>query len=239
MIRAIAIDDELPALRVIESFCSKAEGMVLEKTFHKPLDGIRYLMDNPVDLLFLDINMPSITGVELFRELSAGITDRKVMVIFTTAYSEYAVEGFNLNAIDYLLKPFTLDRFLQSVNKAHEALRVRQLLNREETPTQSDSYMFIRADYRLYKIAFEEILYIEGLDDYLKIHLENARPVVARMTMKAMEEKLPPKAFLRVHRSYIVPLKRIESVRNRVITLAGEEIPVGLSYEKNFMGLFR
>ncbi|NBA87274.1 response regulator [Emticicia sp. CRIBPO] len=239
MIRAIAIDDELPALKVIENFCGKSDHVVLEKIFNKPLDGIKYLRNYPVDLLFLDINMPSITGVELFREISKESFSQKIMVIFTTAYSEYAVEGFNLNAIDYLLKPFTYERFEQSVSKAAEFFKMQKLLEKEDRNGSSESHMFIRADYRLYKINFQDILYIEGLDDYLKIHLEGIKPVVARMTMKAMEEKLPVKAFMRVHRSYIIPFKRIESVRNRVITLAGEEIPIGLSYEKPFLATFR
>lgn len=123
MIKAIAIDDELLALKVIENFCSKVDSVSLEKTFHKPTEALKYLEEFPIDLLFMDINMPSMTGIELFRSIN-----QKTMVIFTTAYSEYAVEGFNLNAIDYLLKPFTFERFLQGVNKPMNILKPNNLL---------------------------------------------------------------------------------------------------------------
>jgi DNA-binding LytR/AlgR family response regulator len=225
MIKAIAIDDELLALKVIESFCAKVDFINLEKTFHKPKEALKYLEEYPVDLLFLDINMPSMTGLELFRSIT-----QNTMVIFTTAYSEYAVEGFNLNAIDYLLKPFTHERFLQGVNKANEYFKIQQPIEVKNSP-----YLYIRADYRLHKIALSDILYIEGLDDYLKIHIATTKPIVARMTMKIMLEKLPTKEFMRVHRSYIVPFSRIENVRNKIITIANEEIPIGGSYEKVFL----
>jgi DNA-binding LytR/AlgR family response regulator len=225
MIKAIAIDDELLALKVIESFCAKVDFINLEKTFHKPKEALKYLEEYPVDLLFLDINMPSMTGLELFRSIT-----QNTMVIFTTAYSEYAVEGFNLNAIDYLLKPFTHERFLQGVNKANEYFKIQQPIEVKNSP-----YLYIRAGYRLHKIALSDILYIEGLDDYLKIHIATTKPIVARMTMKIMLEKLPTKEFMRVHRSYIVPFSRIENVRNKIITIANEEIPIGGSYEKVFL----
>jgi DNA-binding LytR/AlgR family response regulator len=228
MIKAIAIDDELLALKVIESFCAKIDFINLEKTFHKPKEALRYLEEYPVDLLFLDINMPSMTGIELFRSIT-----QNTMVIFTTAYSEYAVEGFNLNAIDYLLKPFTFERFQQGVNKANEYFKIQQP-NDAETP----SYLYIRADYRLHKIPLADILFIEGLDDYLKIHIINAKSIVARMTMKNMLEKLPAKDFMRVHRSFIVPFSRIENVRNKIISIGEEEIPIGVSYEKIFFENF-
>lgn len=228
MIKAIAIDDELLALKVIESFCAKVDFINLEKTFHKPKEALKYLEEYPVDLLFLDINMPSMTGIELFRSIT-----QNTMVIFTTAYSEYAVEGFNLNAIDYLLKPFTFERFLQGANKAHEYFKIQQP-NDAETP----SYLYIRADYRLHKIPLADILFIEGLDDYLKIHIINAKSIVARMTMKTMLEKLPAKDFVRVHRSFIVPFARIENVRNKIISIGEEEIPIGVSYEKTFFESF-
>ncbi|WP_435356696.1 LytR/AlgR family response regulator transcription factor [Emticicia sp. SJ17W-69] len=228
MIKAIAIDDELLALKVIENFCGKVDFIDLEKTFHKPKEALKFLEEYPVDLLFLDINMPSMTGIELFKSIN-----QNTMVIFTTAYSEYAVEGFNLNAIDYLLKPFTYERFLQGVNKANEYYKSQQPRDTENT-----SYLYIRADYRLHKIALNEILFIEGLDDYLKIHIEKSKPIVARMTMKTMLEKLPSQEFMRVHRSYIVPFRKIENVRNKILTIAEEEIPIGISYEKVFFENF-
>ncbi len=227
--KAIAIDDEVLALKVIANFCEKLDFITLEKTFHKPNEALRYLAENDIDLLFLDINMPALTGIELYKSLK-----KNTLVIFTTAFSEYAVEGFNLNAVDYLLKPFTFERFLQGVNKAHYLFKTQ-----EKTQAETEQYIFIRADYSLHKIALNQILYIEGLDDYLKIHLQNAKPIVARITMKAMLEKLPEKEYIRVHRSFIVPFARIDSIRNKTIQLGNEEIPIGVSYEKEFFQHFK
>jgi len=224
MIRAIAIDDEPPALKVVESFCSQVGFIELVKTFTNPNEALKHLNKFPADLLFLDIRMPSITGFQFRKQVP-----QEMMVIFTTAYSEYAVEGFNVNAVDYLLKPFTFDRFLQAVNKAHDFYKFYH--NHESA---IEHYLFVRADYSLVKVMLEEILYIEGLDDYLKIHLTGRKPLVARMTMKAMLEKLPEKEFIRVHRSFIIPLARIIKVRNKIIYIGEKEIPVGSSYEKNF-----
>jgi len=225
MISAIAVDDELPALSLLENFCRKTDFIELHKSFNKPNEALRYLQQFPVDLLFLDINMPSLTGIDLYKAVQ-----QNTMVIFTTAYSEYAVEGFNLNAIDYLLKPFTFDRFMQAVNKVKSAAKLSE--------EQKEKYLFIRADYSLIKIVIDDILFIEGLDDYLKIHIQNDKPIIARMTLKNILEKLPSSDFIRVHRSYVVPLSRIKSVRNKVISIENEEIPIGTSYEENFLKLF-
>jgi DNA-binding LytR/AlgR family response regulator len=224
MIIAIAVDDEPPALKVVENFCNEVDFIDLVKTFTKPHEAMKYLNKFPVDLLFLDIRMPSVSGIRFCKQIS-----QDTMVIFTTAYSEYAVEGFNLNAVDYLLKPFTYDRFLQAVNKAHDFYK---FYHQHESAQQ---YLFIRADYSLVKIMLEDILYVEGLDDYLKIYLIDRKPLVARMTMKAILEKLPAKDFIRVHRSFIVPVKRIERLRNKSLLIAGREIPVGSSYEEDFI----
>ncbi|HEY8937063.1 MAG TPA: LytTR family DNA-binding domain-containing protein [Cyclobacteriaceae bacterium] len=229
MIKAIAVDDEIPALSVIESFCGKVDFVSLEKTFNKPNEALRYLDKFPVDLLFLDINMPSLTGIEFYKNVK-----QNTMVVFTTAYSEFAVEGFNLKAVDYLLKPFTFDRFHQAVSKVHEHYNLTQ-----QKAVTDQQYLYIRADYSLRKIAIADILFIEGLDDYLKIHLQNQKSIVARMTMKAMQEKLPANLFVRVHRSFIVPLSRIENIRNKIIAIGGESIPIGASYEEAFMKMLK
>jgi len=227
MIKAIAIDDEPLALKVIENFCEKVDFITLEKTFNKPSEALKYTDKFPVDLLFLDINMPSINGIEFYKQMK-----QNTMVIFTTAYTEYAVEGFNLNAIDYILKPFTFDRFLAAVKKAQDFFNYQ---NQKENDSQ---FLFVRADYSLVKINIAHILYIEGLDDYLKIHIENQKTIVTRITMKSMLEKLP-KNFIRTHRSFIVPLNRIESIRNKTIAIADVEIPIGASYEENFFKHFK
>jgi DNA-binding LytR/AlgR family response regulator len=221
MITAIAIDDEPPALKVIEAFCKEFGFMDLQKTFTRTDEAANYLKKFPVDLLFLDIQMPSISGIDFYKNVA-----QHTMVIFTTAYSEYAVEGFSLSAIDYLLKPFTKERFGQAVQKANDyAGYLRQ------SHKHIADFVFIRADYTLHKIAFNDIIFIEGLDDYIKIQLENNKPIVARMTMKAIMEKLPEQHFIRVHRSFIVAIKRVLQVRNKVIYLGDVRINIGQSYE--------
>ncbi|MBO0931770.1 LytR/AlgR family response regulator transcription factor [Fibrella aquatilis] len=240
MIRAIALDDEPPALRVIDHFCQQVDFVSLQQTFTRTDEAQQYLATNPVDLLFLDINMPKMSGIDFYKAIP-----QPTLVIFTTAYAEYAVEGFTLNAVDYLLKPFTYERFLQAVTKANDYLRWQQDTAK---PTET-AYVYVRADYTLYKIALADILYVEGLDDYLKIHLQpganqaggtsGSRPVVARMTMKAMLEKLPDNQFIRVHRSFIVPFSRIEAVRNKTLSVAGREIPIGASYEAGLLSRFQ
>jgi DNA-binding LytR/AlgR family response regulator len=230
MIRAIALEDEPPALAIIETFCGRIDFIELEKTFTNSAKARAYLESHPADLLFLDINMPALTGIEFYKSVP-----RQCMVIFTTSFSEYAVESYNLNAVDYLLKPYTFSRFYQAVEKARDRYKG---LQREEDP-EKEQYLVLKADYGLVKMALADILFIEGLDNYLKIHLQDQNPVVVRMTMKALLEKLPERHFIRVHRSYIVPFRRIESVRNKTIAVAGEEIPIGASYEENFLSLFR
>ena len=158
------------------------------------------------------------------------MVQQNTAVIFTTAHSEYAIEGFNLSAMDYLLKPFTFERFGQAVKKAEEHFRYHA--EAESTP------LYVRADYSLVKIHIPDILFVEGLDDYLKIHLDGQKTIVTRMTMKGILEKLPPQNFIRVHRSFIVPFSRIESVRNKVVFIGEKEIPIGNSYEVAFFEKF-
>jgi DNA-binding LytR/AlgR family response regulator len=223
MINAIAIDDELPALMVIENFASHLDWLQLEKAFVKTGEAIKYLKEHPIDLLFLDINMPSLSGIDFYQ----GLAGSPPLVIFTTAHSEYAVEGFNLNAVDYLLKPFTESRFQQAVAKAQEILSRRQ-------PALEEEFLFLRIDYSLVKIAIAEVVLIEGMDDYLRIHLKEKAPLLVRMTMKAILSQLPSARFVRVHRSYIVNLAGIVNIRNKTIYLDDKEIPIGTSYEKEF-----
>jgi DNA-binding LytR/AlgR family response regulator len=227
LIKAIAIDDEVHALQVIEIFCSKTTDLLqLEKTFNKPNDALKYINKFPVDLLFLDINMPSLNGLDLYKSIK-----QETMVIFTTAYSEYAVEGFNVNAIDYLLKPFTYERFLQAVQKASQQ---HNFQNQSVNQTAAN-FIYVRADYSLVKIDTGQILFIEGLDDYLKIHITGQPPVVARMTIKNLLEKLPANNFIRIHRSYVIAFNKIKSVRGKIVSVGDEELPVGSSYEENLL----
>jgi DNA-binding LytR/AlgR family response regulator len=229
MITAIAIDDEPPALKVIEAFCKDFDFIDLQKTFTRTDEAARHLKKFPVDLLFLDIQMPSITGIDFYKNI-----EQNTMVIFTTAYSEYAVEGFNLSAIDYLLKPFTKERFEQAVQKANDYDGYLKQSYQHIT-----DFLFIRADYTLHKIAFDDIIFIEGLDDYIKIQLESSKPIVARMTMKSIMEKLPERHFIRVHRSFIVAIKKVSQVRNKIIHLGDIKINIGQSYEAAVTEKFR
>ncbi len=224
MIKAIAIDDEPLALKVIESLCAKSELVELQKTFTEPNEALRYLRKYPADLIFVDIHMPSMTGLSLVRAL-----EQKTMVIFTTAYSEYAITSYELNAIDYLLKPINNKRFSAAIQKAQEYYNYIQ-----KRDNGAEQYIYVRADFSLVKIAITDILYIEGLADYLKIYIQNRKTIVVRMTMKEMLEKLPSDSFIRVHRSYILPFKEIISVRGNQIALADREIPIGKTYLDGF-----
>lgn len=233
MLRAIAIDDEPPALKVIEAYCKRTEEsdgnrITLEKTFTSPAEALRHFRKFPVDLLFLDINMPTMSGIDFYKTI-----EQDTMVIFTTAYSDYAVEGFNLSAVDYLLKPYSFERFKQAVNKATEYHRFLHQSDKSES-----NHLLIRADYSLLKISISDIELVEGLDDYLKIHIAGQKPLVTRMTMKNILEKLPEKNFVRIHRSFIVPISRISSVRNKTVYIGSHEIPIGGSYEQQFFTLF-
>ena len=226
MIKAIAIDDEPLALKIIAHFCSQADYISLEKTFTKTDEALQHLTKFPADLLFLDIQMPGKNGLDFCRML-----DPEVMVIFTTAYSEYAVEGFNVNAVDYLLKPFSFERFLSAVEKASKEKKSRKT-------TPAHSHLLIRADYKLHRLEFDDILLIEGLDDYIRIHLKGKSPITARLSMKSILEKLPSPDFIRVHRSYIIPIKKVKSLYNKTIQIEDFVIPVGDTYKDSVSSHF-
>lgn len=228
MIKAIALDDKAAALRIIREFCSKIDFVHLQKTFTIPSEAHRYLNKFPVDLIFLAIQMPLILGIKFSK-----IIPHNTMIIFISSYNQYAVEAFDSGAVDYLLKPFSFERFFQSVKKAEGYFK---FFHQKENSEQH--HLFIRADYCLIKIAINDILYIESLDDYLKIHISNHKTVVSKMTMKAILEKLPPDEFIRVHRSFIIPLSKIKKIRKKIISLAEAEIPIGLRYKQNVKSVF-
>ena len=230
MITAIAIDDEPLPLEIIEAYCADIDFINLEKTFTQTAEAKKHLEKYPVDLIFLDINMPSLSGIDFYKSLK-----QDTMVIFTTAHAQYAVEGFELSAVDYLLKPYSFDRFSIAVNKANDFHKFLQ--NKQ---SGGEKYLFIRSEYSLVKVSISEILYIEGLADYLKIHLENGKILLTRMTMKGILSKLSDSEFIRVHRSFIIPFQKIESVRNKTIHLkSGREIPIGIRYEEDFLKAFK
>jgi DNA-binding LytR/AlgR family response regulator len=228
MINAIAIDDEPLALTVIQSLCDKSEIISLQKTFTQPNEALKHLRKFPVDLIFCDIHMPSMTGINLVKSLP-----QNAMVIFTTAFSEYAVVSYELNAIDYLLKPINQKRFTQAVKKAQEYL---DYINKKDQ--SEDKSIFVRADFSLVKIPLADIQYIEGLADYLKIHIKDRKTILARMPMKDMMEKLPAGDFIRVHRSFILPFNKIEAVRGTTIFIGGHEFPIGRTYADEFFNRY-
>lgn len=228
MIDAIAIDDEPLALKIIENFCVQSGQVNLLKSFTQTNEASHFLSQNNIGLLFLDINMPSISGIDFYKNM-----ELHPLLIFTTAYTEYAVEGFNMNAVDYLLKPFTYKRFSQAIEKVilHNTIH-------RSNESNAELFITIRADYSLVKVFLKDILFIESLDNYVKLHLVNLKPILARMPMKTIIDMLPKTTFVRTHRSYIIPLERIKSIRNKTIYLEGFELPIGSSFEKELMDGF-
>jgi len=228
MINAIAIDDEPLALTVIQSLCTKSENINLQKTFTQPNEALKYLRKFPADLIFCDIQMPAMTGINLVKSLQ-----QNAMVIFTTAFSEYAAVSYELNAIDYLLKPINQKRFNQAIIKAQEYFSY--INNKEQI---SEATIFVRSDFSLVKIPLTDILYIEGLADYLKIHIKDRKPVMTRMPMKEIMERLPSADFVRVHRSFILPFSKIEAVRGTTIFIGDNEFPIGRTYTEEFFSRY-
>jgi len=218
----IIIDDEPLAVNLLESYVSKIEDLELVGTFNNPLDALKLLRETSVDVLFLDIQMPEITGVEFKK-----IINPDLKVIFTTAYSEYAIESYDLNAVDYLLKPITFQRFLQAVEKVQEKTAI-------PTP-QDDSidYLFVKTEYRHQKLFFSDILYLKGLSDYVAIQTKDGK-VLTLQNMKDFEQTLPSHRFVRVHKSYIVSLEHIEFIERNRVVIQGEYIPIGATYKDAF-----
>lgn len=225
MIKAIAIDDEPIALDVVMSHASKVPFLELRASFTNAFEALDYLRQHPVDLLFLDIKMPDISGIEFFKSLS-----KKPLVIFTTAYSEHAVTGFELDAVDYLLKPFSLARFLKACNKAEEWLELR---GPNETKPE---YVFIKTGYEQIKVFFDEIDYLEATGNYVDFVLGN-RHHLSRMTITECEELLPADQFIRIHRSFIVSAGKIQKIERHQLTVNGNAIPIGASYAAATKGL--
>lgn len=226
MITAIAIDDEPLGLKIISHYCDKIDFITLEKTFTKQSEALKYLKKYPVDLLFLDIQMPNKNGIDFYKML-----DNDPIVIFTTAHSEYAVEGFNVNATDYLLKPFSEERFFSAVQKAKN-----EFLFRNNSSMQS--HLMVRANYKLKRIEYDDILLIEGLDDYVQIHIKNKAKIVTRLSMKNIIEKLPEKDFIRVHRSFIIPVNKVKAISNKNIEIEDFLIPIGDTYKEEILKYF-
>ncbi|MCP2045354.1 LytTR family DNA-binding domain-containing protein [Pontibacter sp. HSC-36F09] len=223
--RAIAIDDEPMALEVVRAHAAKVPYLELVGCFTDAFKALEFLQNEPVDLLFLDIKMPDISGLEFVTSLP-----KKPMVIFTTAYSEHAVTSFELDAVDYLLKPFSLPRFVKACNKAQELLQLRG-----STAPVKD-YLFLKTGYEQVKVHYDEILYLEAAGNYVTFVLEGKK-LLSRMTIQELSEQLPADSFVRVHRSYIVAKKHIDKIERHQVCIKGNEVPVGASYMQQLQGI--
>ncbi|MBO9151038.1 LytR/AlgR family response regulator transcription factor [Chitinophaga sp. GCM10012297] len=222
MMKCLALDDEPLALEIIADFAAKAPVPMQLKTFENAALALRYLQEEPVDLIFLDIKMPDITGIQFLKSLK-----QPPMVIFTTAYEEYALDGFELNVVDYLLKPIPFERFMKAVIRAQEHLSVTQ------PRTAETDYIFVKTEYKIIKINIEDILYIEALKDYIKIYTAH-QPVLTLKSLKSFESRLPKDKFMRVHRSYLVAMNKINSVERNTVMIANQSIPISEGYRDRF-----
>lgn len=226
MMNCLALDDEPLALELLEDNISRLPYLKLAASCSSPMQALTALQNKKIDLIFLDIQMPRLTGLQLLQSLPY-----KPMAILVTAYEKYALEGFNLDVVDYLVKPVALERFIKACNKAWE---LYQLRNKPEIPfalTTAPDHIFVNADYSLVKVILNDITWIEGLKDYLRIHLKSStKPLVIRMAMKQLEDQLPPGQFIRIHRSHIVSKQHITAVRKASVFIGEQELPVGGNY---------
>ena len=234
MIKAILVDDEPLALEIMETYINQIPEIQLVKKCENAFEDNEVLKSQHIDLMFLDIQMPQLSGIDFLRTLS-----NPPSVIFTTAYPDYAVEGFDLNAVDYLLKPISLERFLKAVNKVSEKLSAKRAEHELNQP-EADDFFFVKADKKLVKINFEDILYIEGLKDYVIIRQDTGR-VITLQTMKSLEDRLPETKFRRVHRSYIVNIKRITAILGNMVELMEggkiKQLPIGKNYRDELLDM--
>lgn len=230
MIRCLAIDDEPLALKQLENYISKVYFLQLVSACQSAMDAIDILGKEKVDVLFCDINMPDLDGMSFIKSLT-----NPPLVVFTTAYSEYAVEGFKVNALDYLLKPFSFSDFLRAAMKVRNQF---ELENKPDSPEScQDDSIYFKTDYKIVRVEIDRILYIEGMSEYLKIHLDNVRePVIVLLSMKKIEDRLPSGKFMRIHKSFIINLHKISQLtKGQVIMEGGATIPTGELYRNRLM----
>lgn len=228
MIRTIAIDDEPLALQLVNGYISKTPFLELKASFDNPIDAMDYLTNKTIDLILLDIHMPDLTGIEFIR-----ILQNRPKIIFTTAFERYALEGLKLEAVDYLLKPFSYEEFLLAAKKAEKLIWLEKKANHKiET---NNEFLFLKSEYKIRRINFNEIEYIEGLKDYVKVYLHNKpKPILSLNSLKSLEAKLPSTRFMRVHRSFIVNLRKIDTIERSRIVFNKTYIPVSEQYKEKF-----
>jgi DNA-binding LytR/AlgR family response regulator len=226
----IAIDDESLALELLEDNIRQVPYLELVAGFNRPMEAMEYLQQHEIDLVFIDIQMPGITGLQFIQSLP-----QKPMYILVTAYEKFALEGYNLNVVDYLLKPVAMDRFVKACNKAMDLFRLKA--SGSKMQADEPKYFFVNADYKLIKVEFTDIIWIEALKDYLKIHLHsNKNPLVTRMSMKSIEDQLPQSQFIRIHKSYIISKSAITAVKKTSVFIGDLELPVGELYRDAVSG---
>ena len=227
----VIVDDEFLAQKLLQDYVSKVDSLQIVAVCSNAFEAMNALKNNQVDIMFLDIQMPDLTGLELVKSL-----EHKPAIIFTTAYSEYAVDAFNLSVIDYLLKPFDFPRFFQAVSKAVGG--VQPVVSTEDKPrdtiSRSNDFITVKADYKLYKINYDDLLFIEGQHEYVTFHTTQRR-ITALFALKDLEEILPKDKFVRVHKSYIVSFKHIQDLDKSDVTVAGNKVPVGASYRDELL----
>ena len=227
MIKCIAIDDEPLALELLEDNISKVPFLKMIAACDNAIEAMQIMEKEPVDLLFLDIQMPGLTGLQFIQSMSS-----PPMIILITAYEKYALQGFNLDVTDYLVKPVSLERFIKACNKAKQLFDLK--IQQKNEPAAAPEYFFVNVDYSMLKVNLDDIIYVEGFKDYIKIHLKSSKhPVVTRMPVKTIEEQLPASAFIRIHKSYIVSIASITSVRKSAVFIDSQELPVGESYRES------
>ena len=226
LIRCIAIDDEPLALSKLEGFINKVHALELTRTFDNAIEAIGWLKENSADLIFLDIQMEQLTGIQFIETAQTN-----ARIILTTAFDQYALKGYELNITDYLLKPFSFQRFLQAVDKVMEHFAKKP--ENHLSTSENDSYIFIKTEYRLERVDIDEIIYIEGMKDYLRIFCTDKK-IMTLQSFAKIEESLPSKKFCRVHKSFIVAIDKIKSIERGVIVIADRRIPVSNTYKENF-----
>ena len=226
LIRCVVVDDEPLAVQLISEYVNKTPELELAATFSNPLDALKWLQNNSADLLFLDVQMNELTGVQLMKILGGNIH-----VILVTAYPEYAVDGFEYNALDYLLKPVSFDRFLVAIRKYHA---VHQKTASIASPrTDEESHLFVKTEYKILRIPYDDILYLQGLRDYVAIHTKEKK-ILTLQSLRSFEDTLPTERFVRIHRSYIISLKQINYVERNRVYLGKTPLPISDSYRESF-----
>ena len=229
-LKCIIVDDEPLALEVLEAYIERIEGLELVAKCENAVKAFDALKKLQVDLIFLDIQMPKLTGIDFLKVLNPA-----PKVIFTTAYREYAIESYELNVVDYLLKPIAFNRFMMAVNKAMDgSVEYDEESSEESQVAPDDPYIFLKADRKMVKVYLKDILYIESLKDYVRIKTPD-REIVSLQKISYLEQKLPEDFFMRIHRSFIVPIKKIEAFSNHAVEVGGKELPIGRNYKNQVL----